>query len=144
MKELWTSIPVDNKKVREFGLVIFIVLGLIVSGVIYFKNDWIVTTLASNLFSGSLVFMLICLVMPRYMYPFYRAWMILALGLGFVATRVIITLVYLLMMTPLGFVRRQKKGSVYRTFLDFKASEKKSYWIRRTEKYQKKHTERQF
>ncbi|MCC5925303.1 MAG: hypothetical protein JJU41_01970 [Bacteroidetes bacterium] len=141
---IWHNIPVDNRKVREFGLVIFFVIGVLVSGFIFYKNDWAITPLASNLFKASGVFMLVCMVLPRYMFPIYKAWMLLALGLGFIATRVIITLVYLLMMTPVGVIRRQKKGSVYRTYLDFNPEEHQSYWIRRDEPYNKEHTERQF
>lgn len=144
MKEIWNAIEVSHRKVREFGLVIFIVVGLIVPGVILYKNDFAITSLAQALFIYSGIFMVVCIIVPRPMYPVFRAWMMLALGLGFVVTRFIISLVYLLMMTPVGFIRRQKKGSVYRTFLDFKPEEHTTYWIRRDEPYQKEHTERQF
>lgn len=144
MKEAWNNIPVDHKKVREFGLVIFVVAGIVIPGIILWRNDWNISALTGYLFSGSAIFLGICLLFTKPMYPVYKSWMMLALGLGFVVTRIIITLVYLLMMTPVGFIRRQKPGSVYRTFLDFKANDTDSYWIRRDEPYEKEHTERQF
>jgi len=144
MKQTWNNIPVDHKKVREFGLVIFVVAGIIIPAIITWKNDWIITDVTGYLFAGTLAFMGICLLFTKSMYPVYRGWMMLALGMGFVATRIIITLVYLFMMTPVGFIRRQKAGSVYRTFLDFKTNSTDTYWIRRDEPYKKEHTERQF
>jgi hypothetical protein len=69
----------------------------------------------------------------------------IAIAMGFVVTRIIVSVVFLVMMTPVGIIRRQKKDSVYRTFLDFKKDETDSYWIRRdSESYKPADTERQF
>ncbi|MCH8494232.1 MAG: SxtJ family membrane protein [Balneolales bacterium] len=144
MKNTWNQIPVDDKKVRDFGIVIFVVVGLLVPAFIAYKNGWVVTDLAQNLTIGSLLFLFVCLFLPKPLYSLYKGWMLMALGMGFVVTRFIITLVYLLLITPIGFIRRQKKGSLYRTFLDFDKNATDSYWIRKSTPYEKSSTEQQF
>lgn len=144
MKTLLNQIPADNRKIREFGIVMFVVVGLLIPAFLLWRNDWEATSWTNYLFTCSAVFLISTLTLPRAFYLIYRLWMLLALGLGFVVTRIIITLVYLLLMTPIGFIRRQNKTSVYRTFLDFDPDKHSTYWIRRNEKWEKEHAERQF
>jgi predicted membrane protein len=145
MKSVWNQIEVNPKKIREFGLVIFTVAGLIVPFFISYRHDWGITSWVIHLFVFSSLFLFLNLAVPKVFYGLFRLWMMIALGLGFIVTRIIVTTVYLLMMTPVGIIRRQKKGSVYRTFLDFDKAETESYWIRRdSETYDSTQTERQF
>jgi hypothetical protein len=145
MKEICNQIQVDQKKIREFGFVIFAVAGLLVPLFIYYRNDWHVTDWMMSLFAGSLIFLALCLIVPKYLYGLYRLWMLIAIAMGFVVTRFIVSIVFLLMMTPVGMVRRQNKKSVYRTFLDFNKNETESYWIRKdSDVYNPSDTERQF
>ncbi|MEN3369421.1 MAG: carbamoyltransferase [Verrucomicrobiota bacterium] len=59
----------------------------------------------------------------------YRLWMILALALGWLMTRIILTVVFLLVVTPIGLLQRLcgKRPLEYR----FKSDEP-TYWQRRT------------
>lgn len=144
MKETWRHIEVTDKKVREFGYVIFVVVGLIFPLLSSYKNDWAVTDLGINLFGGSALFLLLCRFAAKRMYPVYKLWMLLAVGLGFVMTRVIISLVYLLMITPVGLIRRIKGNNVSDTFHRFDRNKKQSYWIARTDTYDSQSTEKQY
>lgn len=57
---------------------------------------------------------------------FFRLWMKLAEGMGWVMTRVILTLFFLLVLTPVGLVRR----AMGRPTLDTQWKDgKTSYWI---------------
>ena len=54
----------------------------------------------------AILFLAIALARPRWLGPLERAWMRLALALGFVTNRVILTTTFALMITPVGLVRR--------------------------------------
>lgn len=144
MRKIWHQIEVSDKKVREFGIVIFVVVGLIIPSVILFKNNWEITRFAQNLFIGSAIFGLLCITFRQKMSGIYRAWMLLAIGMGFVMTRLIISLVFILLMTPIGLFRRLKGNRVADSFHDFKKKGESTYWIKREDVYIKESTERQF
>jgi Na+-transporting methylmalonyl-CoA/oxaloacetate decarboxylase gamma subunit len=144
MKQIWHHIEVTDKKVREFGIVIFVVVGLIIPAVILYKNNWEITRLAQNLFICSGLFGLLCIILKKKMGGIYRAWMLLAIGMGFVMTRLIISLVFILLMTPIGVFRRLKGNKVADSFHDFSKKGESTYWIKRDEPYIKESTERQF
>jgi len=58
--------------------------------------------------------------------PVFRAWMRLAEGLGFVMTRVLLSIFYYLILTPVGFMRRVLgHPTLDTTWRDGKSS----YWI---------------
>jgi hypothetical protein len=71
------------------------------------------------------------LAAPAVLKPFYKGWMILAVMMGWVMTRVVLTLVYYLVLTPIAFL-----GRVFgEQFLQLKlkrTGETTSYWIRRS------------
>lgn len=82
------------------------------------------------------------LMAPVLLYPIHKAWMTLAILLGFVMTRVILSILYYLIITPIGFVARLSG----KDFLDLKIEkDKQSYWnYREVKEYEKVDTERQF
>ncbi len=67
-------------------------------------------------------------VLPRTLKYVYIAWMTLALVLGFVMARVILTLLFFLIVTPIGLVAGLLGKDFLRLKLDKSAS---SYWIQR-------------
>jgi hypothetical protein len=144
MKNTWNLIEADHKKVKEFGFVIFIVLAIIIPLFSAFKHDWSLTNFAMTTTSIGIALVLFTTFLTKIMFPVYKAWMLLAIGLGFVMTRVIITFVYLLMITPVGIIRRIKGNNVSDTFSKFKSSNKESYWIQRTDEYDPTSTEKQY
>lgn len=144
MKNTWKSIDADHKKVREFGYVIFSVLAVIFPLFSAYKHDWSLTNVALTSISIGAVFILLTTFLTRFMKPVYKMWMMLAFGLGFIMTRLIITLVYLMMITPIGIFRRLKGNNVSDTFRKFKSTEKVSYWIQRTDEYDPSSTENQY
>lgn len=146
MKEVWNSIEVTNKKIHEFGAVIFIIVGLVIPAIGYFLNDFTLSDMSRSLFYGSFAFLLLCVFARKLMQPVYRIWMLIALAMGFVMTRVIITIVYFTMITPIGIIRRLSGSETPKMLLarknDFK--NRSSYWIKRDSLYEKESTERQF
>jgi hypothetical protein len=88
---------------REFGLVVGGVFVLL--GVWWLYRGKFSSAAHVVLTLGSLL-VLLGLVWPRALVLPKRAWMLLAEGLSFVATRVILALVFFLVVTPIGVVKR--------------------------------------
>ncbi len=88
---------------REFGLVvggIFVLLG----GWWFYRGKFI-TAASLTLPLGTLL-ILLGLLWPRGLVLPNRAWMLLAEGLSFIATRIILGVVFFLVITPIGVVKR--------------------------------------
>jgi hypothetical protein len=144
MKSTWNHIAVDNKKVKEFGYLIFAVFSMIIPLFSAYKNDWHLTNFAFILIISGLLFVATSTWLTKLMYPVYKSWMLLAVGLGFIMTRVIISIVYLFMITPIGVFRRLKGNNVSDTFRKFKSQNRDSYWIAREDRYDPTSTEKQY
>jgi hypothetical protein len=120
------KIPLDRKALRNFGLLMASVL-LLAGGWLWWKSavtwPWVLGTAALLALSG--------LIVPAALKPFYKGWMILALIMGWVMTRVVLTLVYYFVLTPIGFL-----GRIFgEQFLQLKLKRSggtTSYWVRRS------------
>lgn len=124
LREEIRKIPTDRRALRNFGLLMACVL-LLAGGWLWWQGaaSWPWTAGASALLA------VIGLAVPAALGPFYRGWMIFALILGWIMTRVILTLVYYLVLTPIALVGR----AFGEQFLPLKKSTgAKSYWVRRT------------
>ncbi len=126
LKDNIKKIPMDRRALRGFGLLMACVL-LLVGGWLWWKaaasGPWVLGAAA--------LLALIGLAAPAVLKPIYKGWMILALILGWVMTRVVLTLVYYLVLTPIGFLGR----AFGEQFLQLKlkrSGETPSYWVRRT------------
>lgn len=131
------KIPMDRRALRNFGLLMAALL-LLVGGWLWWKASaaW---PLAAG---GAALLALIGLAVPAALKPVYRGWMIVAVILGWVMTRVILTLVFYLVLTPIALLGR----AFGEQFLQLKKSpESTSYWIRKSgPPRQKSDYERQF
>ena len=106
---------------REFGLVvggIFVLLG----GWWLYRGKFITTT-AVILPLGTLLIFL-GLLWPRVLVLPNKAWGLLAEGLSFVSTRLILGLVFFLIVTPIGVVKRWMGWDP----LSRRGTRKDSYW----------------
>ncbi len=85
------------------------------------------------------VLILLGFVFPKIFLPFHKAWMTLAVILGFISTRIILTALFYLVIFPIKLFMKKD-------LLDEKIDKsRKSYWTPREKKeYQKIDTERQF
>lgn len=100
------EMKISQSIMRQFALVMGIMLGAIVPLIIVWLNDWELGLPAGLVASLGVVFLFIGILFPMALKKFYIVWMLLALGLGFIVTRIIITVVFYLMITPIGFIRR--------------------------------------
>jgi len=88
---------------REFGLIVggvFVLLG----GWWLYRGKFL--TVAPVFLAGGALLVLLGLVWPKLLVWPNKAWMLLAAGLSFVTTRIILALVFYLMVTPIGVIKR--------------------------------------
>jgi hypothetical protein len=131
------SIKSGKRELRQFGITIGIVLGLLGLLFLWREKEWF-----SYLLIVSIVFLSIGLVLPLLLKPVHKIWMVLALLIGWLVTRVIIIVLFYLVVTPIGLLARL----FGKDFLDTKIDrDVNSYWIpRKTIKVDKRNYENQF
>jgi len=86
-------------------------------------------------FSAAVICLLAALLIPAQLKPARRAWMKLGEAIGYVTTPVIMAIVYYVILTPLGVVRRVTAG---------RRPVKDSHWYRRPPLPPASRMERQF
>ena len=131
MHPLWheiKAVDTSKKALRSFGWVVGGVL-LIIAAVVWWRNDFAVTTAAAILGGLGAALTVLGLTVPVILKPVYRVWMALAVVLGFIMTRVILTMVYYLIMTPTGLIMRLLGKDPLDRKIDPNAA---SYWIEKT------------
>ena len=130
------NIKSDKKELKKFGGqvggILFLVGALLF---VYAKS-------ASLMFiGGGGVLMMLALLFPILLFPLHKIWMAFAVVMGFVMTRVILSILFYLVITPINLISRL----FGKDFLDLKIEkEKKSYWNIRDEEYKQSSTEKQF
>jgi saxitoxin biosynthesis operon SxtJ-like protein len=116
-----TSKPKSFRTEREFGL--------IVGGVFVALGSWWIyrgkfVNAAYILLTLGAVLIVFGLIWPRALVLPNKAWMLLAEGLSFVMTRVILGLVFYLVVTPIGIAKRLRGWDP----LDRRSGSRESYW----------------
>jgi hypothetical protein len=116
------NIPNSIKDIRNFGLTIGIVL-FIISGLLmyYDKYAYQLIAIIASTFIG------LGFILPILLKPIYFVWMTFAAMLGWVMTRVVLSLVFYLIVTPIGLLTRL----LGEDFLALKKSNTDSYWSNR-------------
>ena len=131
------NIKSDKKECRKFGLSVGTVLILIAVVLAFLEKG-------SFVYFGSIGGVLIIsgIIAPVLLQPIQKIWMMLAVLLGFIMTRLILFLLYYLILTPIGLIAR----IFGKDFLDLKYDKNQaSYWnIREPKEYERLDTERQF
>lgn len=114
---------VDAKELRKFAVTISIALGVLGGLVLWRKGQAGLIPIAI----GAVIF-LAGLVWPKSLAILYKAWMALALALGFIMSHIILALVYFVVLTPIGFFMKIVKRNPLELSFDRTAE---SYWIKR-------------
>jgi hypothetical protein len=131
------NIKSDSKELRKFGITI---------GVVLIAIAFLFTKVASTGFSCLVVtaaaLILFGFIFPQTLFYLHKFWMIFSILLSFISTKVIITLLFYFIVTPIGIIMRLSG----KDFLDTKIDKNKSsYWIKReTKVYLSEDTEKQF
>ena len=137
MLEEIKNIKSEKSDLRKFGITIGVIL-LIIAGFLFWKEKesfQIVLT-----FGGALC--ILGIAIPLILKPIYWVWMIFATILGWIMTRVILSLLFYAIITPIGLIPRL----FGKQFLELRWDKsKKSYWkYITTEQLQNENYEKQF
>ena len=114
------NIRTDNKAIRDFGILIGIIL-LIIAGILFYKER---ASYELIIFLG-IAFICLGLGKPIILKPFYSIWMYFAVVLGWFMTRLILGLLFYIVVSPISLISRL----FGKEFLDLKTSSlNRSYW----------------
>ena len=131
------NIKSGRRELRQFGITVGIVLGLLGCFFIWRQKEWCYYFIII-----SFVFLLLGLVLPLLLKPVHKVWMTLAIFMGWCMTGVILGVLFYLVVTPIGLLMRLCGND----FLDRKFdSTVQSYWVqRKAVKSEKRNYENQF
>ena len=131
------NIKTKKKDIQSFGITIGIIF-LIIAGFLFYKEKeafQLLLYLASSFICLSFLF-------PGILKPIYLVWMIFAVILGWFMTRLILSLLFFLVVTPIALVLKL----VGKDLLELKKQEVRgSYWNKRvSQKERNQNYEKQF
>ncbi|TNE70844.1 hypothetical protein EP331_11065 [bacterium] len=127
LKTLLSEIDSSPKKVKQFAWLFAVIGLLIIPGIVCFKHGEFSDFSMISVGIGTL-FLVLGFVFHKALVPLYKIWMLLALVLGLIMTKVIVTLVFYLIMTPIGLIKRSDlKKSMHLNF----DKKPESYWVKK-------------
>ena len=119
------SLDTSSKEIRKFGLVIAIALGVIGSFVyVNFGNFDVV----GWMWGVGLLFIILGFIFPSVLRPIYKIWMLLAFFIGGIVSRVILTVLFYVVLTPTGLVLRLFGKDILNEKFD---KRRESYWVKK-------------
>lgn len=131
------NIKSERRDLRNFGITIGIALGVL-AGLLWWKEK----DTYKIFIILSLAFIFFGLALPTLLRPLQKAWMTLAVILGWFMTRVILCILFYLVFTFIGLGARL----MGKKFLDLKMdNSQKSHWTyRKSQPFNRSDYERQF
>ena len=118
IKNIKTSI----KNLKSFGVTMGVILSIISAALFYYNNNLFQTiTILSSIFIG------FGILLPTALRPIYMLWMIFAIILGWIMTRVILCIVFYFIITPIGILTRL----LGEDFLGLRITNSNSFWNQR-------------
>ena len=129
MLEEIKNIKSEKSDLRKFGITIGVIL-LIIAGFLFWKEK----ESFQILLTFGVTLCILGIAIPIILKPIYWVWMIFATILGWIMTRVILSLLFYIIVTPIGLIPR----FFGKQFLELKWDKsKESYWNYRTIKHLK-------
>lgn len=114
------NIKNEKRDFRNFGITVGLVL-IVISAFLFWKSK---DSFEIILVSG-LALLVLGLMIPVVLKPVYWVWMVFGAVLGWIMTRVILSVLFYLVITPIGIVSRLSRNK----FLDLNWHEAEdSYW----------------
>lgn len=136
MLEEIRNIKSEKSDLRKFGITIGVIL-TIIAGFLFWKDN----ESFQILLTIGVVLSVLGIVVPILLKPIYWVWMIFATILGWFMTRVILSLLFYVIFTPIGFIPRL----FGKQFIELKWDKTNStYWNYRLDIPEKDNYEKQF
>jgi len=131
------NIRSQKSDLQKFGITMGLIL-LAIAGFLFFKEK----ESSRILFILGFAFLIVGFKIPFVLKPIYWIWMILSTILGWIMTRLILCLVYYIILTPIGLIKRLCGKKFLELNFDYS---KESYWnIKEVETFDNKKYEKQF
>ena len=121
------SIESSRKDLKNFGFIIGFILVVIGAFLFFREKDSFV-----YFFSIGLFFIGIGIITPVALKPIHKIWMTFAIIIGWVMTRVILSVLFYLIISTIGIFARL----VGKDFLNLKSKNNESYWNIRNKEYE--------
>ncbi len=123
LKEELKHIDNSDAAVKKTGITVGVVL-ILISLLLWYlgKTSFIYFSMAGGLF------VILAFVAIPVLRPFHKLWMMLALVMGFVMSRVILTILFYLALTPIGLIAKVVGKKFMPLGFDKSAS---TYWEKR-------------
>lgn len=115
------QLPTDKVTLRKFGLMVGGVFAVIGAFLLWRDISWAIVLV----YIGAPL-ILLGAALPNILRPVYIAWMSLAVVLGAIVTRILLTLFFFLVITPVGLVFKLIGRDALTRKLDRSAT---TYWI---------------
>ena len=131
------GIDSSRSELRKFGFIMAGALAVL-WGILLYKDK----AYCWYLFGGAFLPLLTGLFAPMILKPFQKVWMTIAIVMGWIMTRIILSILFYLILTPIGLIMRLLGKDILNMKLD---AESPSYWIpRQTDISEKRDYEKQF
>ena len=127
MFEELNSIKSGRKDLKNFGFIIGVILMLIGVFLFFREKDSFI-----YFFSIGLIFIGLGIIIPAALKPIYKIWMTFAIIIGWVMTRVILSILFFSIITTIGIFTRL----IGKDFLNLKSKNNESYWNIRNKEYE--------
>jgi len=113
----------DKSDWKKFGITMGVILTIIGLYLLWKSNDYF-----KYFFSVAAVFFTLGLILPASLKYVYKAWMSMAVVMGFIMTKIIMVIIFYLIVTPIGLIA----SITGKKFLDMKIDPSaNSYWLTR-------------
>ncbi len=117
---------INEKELRTFAITIFVALSIL-GGLLFWKRG----NVALIPIGLGLVLLATGLSQPGLLRPVHRAWMALALALGFITSHLALAIIYYILFTPLGLIMRFLRKDPLQRKYDQEAA---TYWKKKEKK----------
>lgn len=121
------NLDLSSKSIRHFSLLISAV-AVVAAILMVWKGS--VKTNSFYLIGFAIIFAIVGSLLPAIIRPIYKVWMGFAFSLGWIMTRILLSLIFYIIITPIGLILRL----MGKDFLNIRAHKQvDSYWIKRSE-----------
>lgn len=127
MVEEIKNIRLAKKDLKSFGVIIGIILSLFGLFLFYKQIDYFIYFV-----SVGLTFLSLGLIAPKILKPIYKVWMTFAVIIGWIMTRLILSVLFYSVITGIAILTR----IIGKDFLNLKINNKESYWNNRDSDYE--------
>ena len=121
------NIRLAKKDLKNFGVIIGIILSLFGFFLIHRGTESFIYFL-----SVGLIFFCLSFIAPKILKPIYKLWMTFAVIIGWIMTRLILSVLFYSLITGIAILTR----IIGKDFLNLKINNKESYWNNRNRDYE--------